>query len=232
MASLHKNAKTVISLDIKDFFPSIDRELVKKILTFYMDVDDEFANDIADTVCVDNHTPQGFPTSPTISNIAFEPYDYKIMTYCNFRKLRYTRYADDIVISSEKCISLKRCREIVVEVTHLIERNVFCSRSFLRNTKRSPFRVNREKTKIYRVGQRKIICGIVINGKSISVPKNYRKKVRAELHNVKCAIEGGKYIPASVIDSLRGKVAWIYRVNKAQGQQYVNQFREIEKLLF
>jgi len=51
-------------------------------------------------VTVDNIIPIGFSTSPLISNACLFDFDNKLELYCTEKGLTYTRYSDDIIISS------------------------------------------------------------------------------------------------------------------------------------
>lgn len=46
--------------------------------------------------------PQGFPTSPILSNFAFYRYDMEILEWCWHNNVIYTRYADDLCFSFDK----------------------------------------------------------------------------------------------------------------------------------
>ena len=90
--------------DIKDFFNNIDYEKVTDILTAELnDLENEDILDII-KICTYNKTfVQGAVTSPIISNIFMNDFDSKIITLVkeSFDGV-YTRYSDDIVISSCK----------------------------------------------------------------------------------------------------------------------------------
>ena len=50
---------------------------------------------------LNNHAIQGAITSPAISNIIFRSLDIRIEKYCEKIGVHYTRYADDMLFSSE-----------------------------------------------------------------------------------------------------------------------------------
>ena len=102
---VHQTAKSrwFLKLDIKDFFPNTS---FGNILTAMRDVypfsemSDDLKGQIA-TLCTRNgKTPQGAPTSPMITNMVMVANDVAITKYCKENNLIYTRYADDILISS------------------------------------------------------------------------------------------------------------------------------------
>lgn len=91
-------------LDIKDFFDSITEEHLRSDLNFF--VEEDIINDIVELCTYNGSVPQGFVTSPTISNLVFRRLDQRIRKYCRSyykernREIFYTRYADDMLFSS------------------------------------------------------------------------------------------------------------------------------------
>lgn len=50
---------------------------------------------------LNNRLPVGFASSPSISNFFFYDYDNLIESYCREKKYIYSRYSDDLIISSQ-----------------------------------------------------------------------------------------------------------------------------------
>lgn len=102
-----ENNKTYyyLRLDIKDFFGSINSNLIEEILDYYIKVNEadteisiiEIINGI---VTLENFLPQGAVTSPVVSNIVFRQLDIRLQKYCRKLDIRYSRYADDLLFSS------------------------------------------------------------------------------------------------------------------------------------
>jgi len=69
-------------------------------------------NRIIDLCTYNGYTAQGFPTSPTLANIAMRGFDISMSEYCKQNNIQYTRYADDLAFSS-KSIDKKELKEIV-----------------------------------------------------------------------------------------------------------------------
>ena len=53
----------------------------------------------------EGYLPQGAPTSPYLSNLILRDFDKKIQQICSSLNYTYTRYADDITISSNNKIT-------------------------------------------------------------------------------------------------------------------------------
>lgn len=111
-------SKWFLKLDIKDFFPSCTQTKVLDTLRHIFPIcswneADKLALDellIEHCFFGDNpHLPQGAVTSPFLSNLVMVPHDWKIADILRNaqnhglpkQKYVYTRYADDIIISSK-----------------------------------------------------------------------------------------------------------------------------------
>ena len=95
-----------LRLDISDFFGSIRIEDLRDALSYYFVnyINDEekkwVINAIIEIVTVDNKLVQGALTSPMLSNLVFRSLDIRIEKYCKEFGIIYTRYADDMLFSS------------------------------------------------------------------------------------------------------------------------------------
>ena len=97
-ANIHTNARWVYSVDIEDFFSTTTKEVVNESLKT-VGYSFEAADLIASLCCYKNTLAQGAPSSPVISNLVLKELDLKLNTIANNNKIRFTRYADDIVFS-------------------------------------------------------------------------------------------------------------------------------------
>ena len=108
----HIGKRYFLRIDIKDFFGSISSGLIIQELKEYVSVD-KIIDDIIEICTLKEVLPQGAITSPVLSNIIFRKIDYRITKYCQavtygireeaFGKIEdimYTRYADDLLFSS------------------------------------------------------------------------------------------------------------------------------------
>ncbi|EJO2022443.1 RNA-directed DNA polymerase [Vibrio parahaemolyticus] len=174
-ALAHTNKKVVISLDLENFFPSITFPRVMGLLKSKpFNFSNKEAAILASLVClpkaIDDKRglPQGAPTSPIISNLICKKLDYQVGKMAQKYDLIYTRYADDLTISTN---NLKRinANKIISLVRDCVERN--------------GFRINKEKTKVMYRNQRQMVTGIVVN-EGLNLPKKNVDALKATLHNL------------------------------------------------
>lgn len=115
----HISKKYFMRIDIKDFFGTIHDEKIYESLKSYCRYDD-IIFDIIGITTLGNELPQGAITSPVLSNIVFSKVDQRILKYCQSlinvsydgknksNEVVYTRYADDLLFSSDY-IDFKKC---------------------------------------------------------------------------------------------------------------------------
>lgn len=107
MATNHLNARFLLRVDFKNFFPSIKGEYLREFLINNMNYLDKSLteNDITLInlfVFKSNQLTIGAPSSPIISNIILFDLDSYLFNICNNHSIIYTRYADDLYFSSTK----------------------------------------------------------------------------------------------------------------------------------
>jgi RNA-directed DNA polymerase len=167
-AQNHKKKNTVLNIDLKDFFPSINFGRVRGLFmekNFYFN--EKVATIIAQICCHKNGLPQGAPTSPFISNMICAKLDFKLKEIAKINHFYYTRYADDITFSTDK-YNFKD--EIINNIIKAIEEE--------------GFQINEKKKRIQSKYQRQEVTGLTVN-KKINVKRNYIRTIRAMLHSWK-----------------------------------------------
>ena len=174
-AAGHMNTLYGLSVDLKDFFPSITR---KRIFSFFSSIgyNNDFAATILSRLCtVSDQLPQGASTSPALSNIVCIQLDKALIGLCNKRGIRYSRYADDMYFSCDNKELLKKAS---IQIREIIE-------SF-------GFEINEHKTHYQTPSGKKLITGITVvqdDYKSeLKAPRELKRKIRAETHN--CVFSG------------------------------------------
>lgn len=147
----------VLKMDVKDFFPSIKQQQVQKLFET-LEYSKKVSSILARLCCRYGSIPQGAPTSPILSNMVMQAVDEKIVQLCDNYNFVYTRYADDITISSNNEIN----PDIALQIQKFLAED--------------GFEVKKEKTHFYGKNSKKIITGVSI---SSGVPKLPRKTKRA-----------------------------------------------------
>ena len=153
----HIKKKFVLSMDLKDFFPSVKTDMVKKIFEFH-NIDQKYV----EFVTYKGGLPQGSPCSPVISNLYCYDLDIELSFFAEKNGLDYTRYADDLTFSGNKFD-----KRYIKEIKTIVNRHKLI--------------VHPRKTKVMWQNQRQIVTGVIVNEK-LNMPIEKRKKMRALNH--------------------------------------------------
>lgn len=148
--------------------------------------------------------PQGACTSPAISNLVARRLDARLSGICRKLGWTYTRYADDLTLSSKE--PTDKIGYVLARVRHVAQDEGFA--------------VNEAKTRVLKPAARQTVTGVVTNVQP-SVPRNLRRRLRAILHNA-----GKTGLPAQNRRRdpkfpawLEGTVEFVHMVNPAQGRK-------------
>ncbi len=219
-AKFHRKQKTVLTMDIENYFGTIDYRMV---FTLFKNLGySKFISTILSNLCImDNCLPQGAPTSAMLSNLVTKKIDDDIVYYAKKHKIRYTRYADDLTFSGD------------IKEDKLIK--------FVNKILKSyGFIVNENKTRTRYQSQQQEVTGIVVNEK-LQAARVYRREFRKNMYYVKAFglenhlsfLEKNNkkevYKPINYIYHLLGKANFIKHVNPNEEQ--INEDIEFLKTL-
>lgn len=230
-AKPHLGAKTLLKFDITNFFPSINLKDVYYLFRYYgygKNVSKYLGYLCVNSDCV---LPQGAPTSPMISNLICVRLDARIEGFCKSTMdkycLIYTRYADDITLSSRKRLS----HECIVSIRKMINM-IIASEGF------SP---NEDKFKAFHCGQKMIVTGININSADmLHVEKTKVREIEIAIHCIKkyginshleylSNKKGYKWNEAQYKKHIFGMAFYVKMIDQALGSKLIKQLKELFK---
>lgn len=206
MAEYHKDSRFVVKMDLKNFFPSITKELLKTVLLrnyAFVIIEQEiprFLDRLCEIACYKGSLPQGSPLSPYLSNILMVEFDHRILKHLQSKGIKYTRYADDMVFSSKKYCSIKF-------LTLLVQ-------STLKEVFGDAIKLNKEKTKQLKTTGRCYVVGVKINNQNnITYGHEKKKKLKYQLYNMFKAYEADKdTVPVEQIQELIGQFSYMKQI--------------------
>jgi len=226
-AQQHVSKAIIISLDLKDFFTSVKRSMVRRVL-HDIGYNHEVSSLLAQLMCFNgfdikqqrdiSFVPQGSPTSGFIANlVADRRFDREILSMLQRADPTwvYTRYSDDIDISHPNEQSAETVSRIVNDVADII--------------RSSGFRLNTTKTKLEPKYWRQRVLGMVVNEK-ISIPRLEYMRIRSLIHN--CYVHGfesqferaGARSAEALKAHIRGKLNFFEQVDDTKAQQLHRKF--------
>lgn len=186
-ARLHFGARCLVTIDIKNFYPSIRPSLVQNVFQKTLNCSASIAYLLTGLTTCRNRLPQGAPTSPLLANLVLASFDGEIRSVCAEHGIRYSSWVDDLAFSGQSPAQV-----IGPVVSTLIK---------------AGFRVSHRKIERMGTRDRKVLNKLVL-GKFITVQKQYRARIRAGIHNLLCsrvpADETGAYI-----EGLKGNIGYL-----------------------
>ncbi|KQY86203.1 reverse transcriptase family protein [Pelomonas sp. Root1444] len=151
----------------------------------------------------DPHLPQGAPTSPAVANLCAFALDARLTGLAERFGARYSRYADDLVISGPAALPV---RSVGAWVAAIAEDEGFV--------------VNPRKTRSLGIAQRQSVCGIVVNDRP-NLPRDEFDRLKAVLH--RCVVDGpagqNRDGHADFRRHLQGRVAWATQLNPGKAEK-------------
>jgi len=151
----------------------------------------------------DAHLAQGAPTSPAVANLCAFALDARLTGLAEAFGARYSRYADDLVISGPAALPVRWIAGWVMAIAE-----------------DEGFAINRRKTRSQGGAQRQSVCGIVVNDKP-NLPREEFDRLKAILH--RCVIDGpsgqNRDGHADWRGHLQGRVAWAAQLNAVKAEK-------------
>ena len=162
-----------LKLDFHDFFGSSKPEFILAQLSLIFPYNEILAREDgreeltkALSLCyLNNGLPQGTPISPTLTNLFMIPVDHAIakMSREHTPHLIYTRYADDIILSSDLSFNWGDVQNAVLDIVN--------------NKFHAPFTLNTNKTRYGSSAGRNWNLGVMLNNDNQITIGHSKKKV-------------------------------------------------------
>jgi RNA-directed DNA polymerase len=224
----HAGHEVLVSVDLKDFFPSIGIERIVAIFDAlgyprtvawnlaYLCTTSTPAEQLGGfaypsaSLLRTRHLPQGAPTSPALANLAARKLDIRLTGLAGSMGLRYTRYADDLAFSGscDADVLLWTIRQIVRD---------------------EGFGLNPAKTRVRRAHKRQQLAGLVVN-EWPAVPRREYDALRAILHN--CILTGPAAQNRAGVPDFRahlyGRIAHIGETNAARRRRLLEMAEQVD----
>jgi RNA-directed DNA polymerase len=165
-AEPHKNSNSLLTIDLKDFFPTIKQ---KQVFNIFKSLGyNNLISVIFSNICTyEESLPQGGPCSPKLANLSAWQLDVRIQGYVGKRGINYTRYADDLSFSG---LNPPKVVQIIPMIKKIIEDE--------------NFEINPAKTRISGLSRAKIVTGLVLSEGAIGIGRNKFKGVRSKIYHL------------------------------------------------
>ncbi len=215
-ARYHLNSKEMLSIDLENFFGSINSKQVYFVFHKMFGFNKSVSTALTTLTTLDNQLPQGAPSSPMLSNLVFRNVDYRIEKLSEKLGIKYSRYADDLTFSSNDPFDKVY---VLLKVSNILKTN--------------GYKVNKRKTRMF--SNHMIVNGLVIKDKKIKVQSYYIRKIKQDLYYIeKYGLEDhirNKYkYPKDFsiyLEELYGKINYVKQINPDIGFDLIERFYAI-----
>jgi RNA-directed DNA polymerase len=170
----HAKSKYFFTTDIENFFPSITRKHVDLVLKSSVEniPISDFENHldhIASLLVWKGTIPIGFPTSPQLSNAVLYEFDNKFQNHCMEIGLIYSRYSDDLIVSTDMSEKLQGIEGVV--------------QACLDSCSQAAFQLKNDKTRFLHMGNKIRLLGLVITTDGrVTIDVKYKKRLESLLY--------------------------------------------------
>ncbi|MFL4469050.1 retron St85 family RNA-directed DNA polymerase [Tateyamaria armeniaca] len=174
-AERHRKTKFTNRYDFASFFPSFSQARVvqyisKQAQAVGIELSERDLEFIGNIVCRNGRLTIGAPSSPAITNAMMFEFDRRMHEECHAKGLVYTRYADDLFVSSYEPGQLDGLEKVIVQNK--------------RGIPHIRLRLNHQKTAYLSKKYRRVITGVVITPQhTLSIGRERKREVKALIHH-------------------------------------------------
>lgn len=215
-AAIHCGAKSILKLDIKNFFDNLHEERVKYIFKNFFHYSNDVVELLAFCCCHRGRTPQGALTSSYLASLCMFDKEDQLVARLHRRGLKYTRLVDDITVSSSKTDF--KFEGVIHHINMLLEE--------------IDLPLNLEKTCISRVSMEPLtVHGLRVNFSSPRLQAKEVADIRSSVsHLRKNSARAGARTTLSYRKAyyrVMGKISKLKRVGHKQHEELLNKIKEI-----
>lgn len=199
-AKIHANNNYLLKLDFSDFFPSITSDDLEQHLRNYSNISNEELYLLVRLFCWRGKPAGhmrlsiGAPSSPALSNTIMYKFDSVLSEYCSNNGVSYSRYADDLALSTNKPKTLDEVQKFII--------------SLCANLKYPKLALNSDKTVFTSRKRNRQLTGLVLtNDGAVSLGREKKRELRVMVHKASIGELGD-----AEIQRLRGLLAYIKSV--------------------
>ena len=190
-AECHRGADLLVTLDIKQCFPSITPCHIYGVWSSALGCSPKVSRLLTALTTFQRRLPQGAPTSPALANLLIWSIDGPVRNRCLSLGVTYSTWIDDLAFSG-------------TEARQLIQFTIELFRE-------RGLRFSHRKTTIMGPNEVKMLTGTRFGGISLRAPSAYLSQVRAGIHNM----TAGKVEPAEFgpyTQQLLGRLQYVNRI--------------------
>ncbi len=215
-ARLHCGSKSILTMDIRNFFDNIHQSYVTDIFSTFLNYDPSVAEVLSNICCLNSHVVQGALTSSYIASLCLYDIEGGVVNKLAHKGLVYTRLVDDINVSS------KVSDYDFSYAAHLIEDML--------SEKGLP--VNREKTNVQYISTQPLtVHGLRVAFKEPRLPSDEVKRIRSAVKNIETLSSEHSYRTTHAyrhdFNRCMGRVNKLSRIGHKQHKNLLHRLKKV-----
>lgn len=212
----HAGHGTIVSVDVSNFFPSIDQKEVREIFLRFFGFPSEVSELLSLLCCYRGAMVQGAPTSSYLANLVF--WDIEPLFVSDFLKngYTYTRYVDDVAISRPERMSREEKTRAILTVKKMF--------------RVKGLKAKNKKTKVMDRHVRQELHSRSLNRGSMRESKEKKSQLRARICKLRTEVLEGTIDSESLDNksrSIRGSIYHYGRFNKSGSKKLLKMLDDI-----
>ena len=202
-------SKWFLKTDFSNFFGSTTLEFTMKMFSMIFPFSEVVKSEegkaelekALSLAFLDGGLPQGTPLSPAITNTIMIPIDHRLANYFAEKQMVYTRYADDILVSSKVDFKYREAVEFINKV--------------VRDEFGAPFLIKPEKTRYGSSAGRNWNLGVMLNkDNEITIGHQKKKQFKAMICNYINDAKRGVRWDLNDVQVFRGLISYYIMVER------------------
>ncbi|CAJ0733883.1 MULTISPECIES: reverse transcriptase family protein [Burkholderiaceae] len=215
---VHRNSRQAITEDIAQFFDCITADHVYRIWRDFFAFGEDVADLLTRLTTKNGRVYQGTPTSSYLANLAFWDREPILVEKLATRNIRYSRYVDDITMSSVGVLEADDKSWAIAQAYAMIGAN--------------GFKPQRTKHAAFEGGSPIRIMGLNAN-RHPTLPKQERAQIRALVFQLEQSLARGDTgaVFRSRLNTASGKVGRLKRLHSREGEALRLRLNKIRRVL-
>ena len=215
---VHLNARSLLGFDVARFFETTTSKQVQRVFRHLFNFPPDVVEALVVLTTLDGHLPRGAPTSSYLANLIFfadEPDLVEWLHTCSGHELRYSRWVDDISITSSEPLSSAVVGEVTDRVRSMLRRRGLVSHP--------------DKERVASNTRVVAIHGIQIRGEHLAASKRKRRRVRQGVHRLRIAVRDRPLdaVEEHALRSLYSKIGYFEIFHPREMVEYKKVLRQV-----
>ncbi len=218
-AEIHSGKSILVNEDVKGFFPSSSAGVVEKVWKNIFHCTPEVSALLTCLTTLNGSLPQGWKTSGYLANLVFWDVEPILVRILESRGYSYSRFMDDITVSSKQRISKKSKTFIVNEIYRMLFNKGYSPR--------------RDKHEIVSSNARMSVTGLTVNANDPSLSKIEKNNARAIVHKCECHAKKDRISEEykTLWSSATGKIGTLTRFHPGKGASLRKRLSAVKPLV-